>query len=701
MLVVTEQDVEQLLEFINSEEILAYDVESTGLNTRKDTIMGFGVSSSTSGFYIPCNRYDTVLSTVLPAGPGPELIKLVFAALKRKKLLMFNASFDARITKAYFGEDLLPALYADVLLLKHTCDENFPLDLKGIAAHLWGHDVKKEKEELKEAIKANGGTSKQYFKADTGVLARYCIQDCLLTYRLYNHYSRELRAQGLEDFYYKDEVLPLYKLVTIPMEEAGVALDLPKLLLAQEDIKVAIAKLEDAVQAAIATHLDAVFKPWFLTKEYPLSTWKGNVTLLGRAFTDGYSAHMSEIEFQEQAWRRDAEEHMFNLQSKHHLKKLFFDTLKEKPLSTTPTGQPQVDEAFLAGMVVKHGWCSILIEYNKLQKIKSTYIDRLLEEQENGIFYASFQQHRTVSGRYSGDLQQLPRTLEPSQASEAVVHFNNLIREFIVPRSNNVLVSADYEQLEPTVFAHTSRDEALQRIFNDGTDFYSTVAIQTEHLASVSAIKTATDYLGKVNKIARQKAKSYALGIAYGMTGYKLKFELDCSEEEANKLVESYLNAFPKLRRWMNESRNTVKDTGAIKTETGRMRHMPEVKRLFKKYGPVIDNDLELWKCYYHMPSLYVQVKADRKIYKNLLNNAINFQVQGLAASIMNRACIALALKGHVPILQVHDQIVFDCSKQEATELGALIKHTMENTTKLSVPLRTDPIYGESFRKCK
>ncbi len=140
-------------------------------------------------------------------------------------------------------------------------------------------------------------------------------------------------------------------------------------------------------------------------------------------------------------------------------------------------------------MANKYKWASLLRDYNKLNKIKGTYIDRILDNQENGIFYPSFQQHKTVSGRYGSDLQQLPRPLEENQASEVVRKYNNEIRKLFIAGENYVFIDSDYESLEPHVFAHVSGDERLKDIFRSGCDFYSTIAIATEKLDGVSAVK--------------------------------------------------------------------------------------------------------------------------------------------------------------------------------------------------------------------
>ena len=694
LLVKSETDLQAALAFVLQHEVLAYDTETTGLNPRQDKVIGFGVSTEMDGFYFPIWSYDTASEQLVSTGLDPQPI---LQALAQKKLLMFNASFDARFTKFNLGVDLVPALHCDVLLLKHTCDEEFPFGLKEISTKLWGTDAKAEKVAMQESIKANGGSAHQYYKADLSLMAAYCVQDCRLTYRLYNFYSRDLERQGLQNFFYEDEVLPLYKELTIPMEERGVRLDMPKLSSALIEISADLEQLEASIQSAITPNL-ALFTKWFLNKDYPAKTFTGKVPVWAKK-------HATQAD----AWLADAgsDAYMFNLLSKHHLKKLFFDTLDCVPLSKTPTGQPQVNDEFLQSVREQYAWVPLLQDYNKLTKLKGTYIERLLHESENGRFYPSFQQHRTVSGRYAGDLQQLPRPLEVQQASELVRKHNNRVREFIVPDEGSMLVSADYEQLEPSVFAHTSGDQALKDIFISGDDFYSTVAIRTEGISSVSADKNAANYLGKVDKPARQKAKTYALGIAYGMSGYKLKFEIGTNDIVANQLVIDYLTAFPKLAEWMNESQAKVRADGRISTQSGRVRHMPAAVRLHARYGAAFQDSLQLWKQFNAKPVEYAKAKQDYREYKNLMNNAINFQVQGLAASIVNRAAIALTreLKAQglqaAVCMQVHDELVLNVPQNEIDCVCALTKLIMETNMKLSVPLRTVPQTGANFKECK
>lgn len=487
---------------------------------------------------------------------------------------------------------------------------------------------------------------------------------------------------NLKEFFYT-EVMELYKTVTIPLEETGIQLDMALLAKTQQEITRDLEKLEWGIQEAIVPHL-GIFTEWFLNKDYPTETWS---TKKPTAWT---KLHKTQAD----AWRFDnPDSFMFNLQSKYHLKKLFFDTLKETPLSKTPTGLPQVDEEFLDSMALKYTWAADLIQYNKLNKLKGTYIDRFLEDQEDGILYPSFMQHRTVSGRYGSNIQQMPRSVDASSGI-LVARYTNLVRSFITARPGNKLISADYAQLEPRTFCHVSGDEALRDIFISGQDFYTTIGCRVLGLLELT-------------KKQRQDAKVYALGIPYGMTGFKLKFEIGCTQETANALVNSYLSSFPKLQSWMHSTKCFARDDSNIKSQLGRIRHLPQIPALFNKYGRAIEDDLELWKRYNEYPAVYAQAKQDRRMYKNCMNNALNYQIQSMAASIINRASIALnrnlksqGLKARL-VAQVHDELILDIPESEVETVSKLVQDAMENTTRISVPLIAKPVVAFRYSDCK
>jgi DNA polymerase-1 len=243
----------------------------------------------------------------------------------------------------------------------------------------------------------------------------------------------------------------------------------------------------------------------------------------------------------------------------------------------------------------------------------------------------------------------------------------------------------------------------MQEIFQRGLDFYSHIAIMTERLQGVSADKKAPNYLGKVNKSKRQNAKPYALGIPYGMSGYKLKFELNIEQEEADQLVANYLAAFPDLASWMQQCHAECYTKGYVTVETGRKRRFPLAIKIYNKYGEAILNDLTLWKKYHDEPGVYTEAKKARRQFKNFLNNSVNVKIQGLAASLINRACIQTARKFRDEglqsfiCLQVHDEIVSYGPTHESLRVGQIMQEVMENNYQISVPLKAEPQSSETY----
>ena len=730
---------------IKDNEYIAYDTETTGLNTRKDKVIGIAFSGEENvGFYLPLYYWNNDSLKHAIDNPYYKAVDLL-NELNKKKLIMHNASFDCRITKSNFGIDLLDSLHCDTILLKHAVDEERPFGLKDIAKKIQkqiGLDVEKaanaEQIDMIESIKANGGsvTKDKYelYKADMNKIGVYACADVDLTLRVFNYYGKVLKAENLENFFYRDETMPLLKHVTIPMESRGIPLNMELLSSSKEEIEKDIIELEKNIQESIQP-LIPEFEKWYLWLKYPprrsgsFAQALANHAQLDLPKTNSgrFSLTTSNLEqlepsiykdyllggdylpedivdiVQRTMFNEEDEDYMFNLSSKHHLKKLFFEILNETPVSKTDKGNPQVDHLFLHSIKDKYKWMPLLLDYNKLQKLKGSYIDRFLDSQEDGVFFPSFFQHRTISGRYGSDIQQLPRPLESGQASDLVIKHTNKIRKLFISGEGYAFIDADYESLEPHVFAHVSGDDGLRNIFINGNDFYSTIAIATESLSDVSADKKADNYLGKVNKSLRQKAKAYALGIPYGMESFALSKTLDIGQKEAERLINKYLEAYPDLYNWMEKSNDKCLKEGFVKSQAGRIRHLKiasafwydqnERKELFDKKGNVIDS-LELWKNWNENPKKYSSYKWKRKQLKNSLNNAKNFQIQSLSASITNRACIAIAkelkrqgVDGYI-CAQIHDQIIVRVPASQASRWKKTVQYLMENTYKISMPLK-------------
>lgn len=714
--------------FITSHDQISLDIETNSLNVRNGIIIGIGFSTTEQAFYLPTFEWkDEDLVEVVPR----EKVIGILNMLHDKQLTGWNLSFDMRFIYHYYGIDLIKNIYIDGMLLKHTVDEERPFRLKEVSAMVFGTDATKEQEEMKESIRANGGGDTDFYKCDLDIMAKYCMQDCKLNARLIEHYLPKLVEENLENFFFLDEVMPLYREVTIPMELKGVPVDLELIKSTKSEIREDIESLEQEILRDIDPMLDD-FKDWFLNKEYPAKN-KGAFAQavcqyaeldLPKTASGNYSLSSANVhklryspfkEFlqhntplpaaivREIQMNMHGDAPMFNISSKDHLKRLFFDRLQVKPTSKTAKGNPQVNHFFLEDIKDRFDFVPKIITYNKLCKLESAYVDRFLENQEEGMFYPSFMQHRTISGRYGSDIQQLPRPMEPGDAPEVVVKYNNRMRKFFISGKGYKFIDADYESLEPHVFAHVSGDERLRDIFRKGHDFYSTIAIKTEGLEGVSADKKADNYLGKVNKNLRQKAKTYSLGIIYGMGAFALGKTLDIPQSAAERLVEGYLSGFPDLRNWMDKSAEECKLKGRIKVESGRVRRFPKAPGLYRKYGEKLLDALELWKEYNDHPAKYQQMKYLHKEMKNAVNNSRNVQIQGLAASIVNRSAIAInryikahGIDGYV-CAQIHDQLIVRVADEYAEHMKVIQQDLMESTYTITIPLKAPAEIAENW----
>lgn len=669
--------------------MIALDIETNSLNPRTGKIIGFSYSDGKTSRYICHLKWE---NNTLVEGYSKQRCIAILNYFKDKKLLLHNASYDLQFIKNYFGVDLLPALHCDTMLLAHFIDENkMSYGLKELGAELLGADAKEEQIALKEHLKARGAGPKEFYKADLDIIAKYACKDVELTARLYNILTPELKNPDL--FY--GEIMAVYKEVVIPMQARGVQFDVPKAFNYLITIKSDMELIKSDILREIAPHLDKFYAVYY-DHNYPLKS-RGLVA-------DKMKLGMTLLEAQK-AVAKDKGDEGFNILSKHHLAQLFFDIMHLQPLSYTDKKAPQVDEDFLESIKDEHPFAANLILYNKLNKIKSTYYERFLDEHEDGIFYPQYFLHRTVSGRMSGDFQQLPRPLESGHP--LLMKYNNVIRELFIARPGHIIVDDDYDSLEPRIFASVAGDQELIDIFKNGHDFYSTIAIMVEKLQNVSADKKAENYLGKVNKNARQKAKAYSLGIAYGLDDYKLHKDLNIPQHEAKKLVEGYFSAFPKLYNWMIETKKAILQNGEISTRFGRTRHQREVVVLYKKHGDAILNALDLWKKYNESPAIYAQAKKDYKVVRHAINNAYNHQIQGLAGHILNKAAIAIArqfrasnLDAHI-IGAIHDELIIECIESQKETVASIVRDCMENTTKIEVPLTAIPSFGYNLKEAK
>jgi len=765
-----EETLKLLHQHILDSDVIAVDTETTGLNPRKNKIIGWSVSGGEGvGFYLPTLVFDyekdeLVLQEI--NGKSTEVIsRNLLKLLIGKKLVFHNASFDVQFIKNYFGVDLLPSVYVDTGLLVHTVYEEGafgfgnPFGLKSIAImnqKELGLDVQeaanKEQIELKESIKSNGGSTTkvlyEIFKADLDILSKYASADTDLTLRICNLYLKKLKEEGLEKFFFEEEVMPIYREVTVPMEAAGVDLDIELIEKVYNEI---VEDQKANKEIVMKSLLDiAEVKEWVVATamtNFPVShkgNWAQNlitrysIPLPKSEKTGKYSLTQKNIEAFEPSndnerlvkeflltgdesiledvekvrismamWKESNDGEYINIQSKKHLGEIVFKYMGIEPKvkgANTKSGRAKFDMDMVKELAKEYPWAENLRVYNRLLKIKSTYVDRFRDRQEDGRYYFYFKQNGTVSGRYGSDAQQLPKPLEEGEEAPIIMKYVNVVRKFLIAGNGRKVIDADYESLEPHCFASVTGDKALQEIFNKNWDFYSTVAIKTEKLNEdtarfpngVSADKSASNYLKKLDAPARNKAKAYSLGIAYGMEAYALKMTLGVDQKTAERLVQGYLDGFPQLKEWRENSRLQVKAHGYIKNYVGRVRHLPKVQKTYIKF----QDKMMDWRFRKELEQTYgkdVVLQAYRD-YRNGLNNCLNFQLQSLAAAVVNRAALKINQKAKelgIDALcqaQVHDQLIVNVDEKDAEMFAPYVQDIMENTTKLpGVTLKAPP----------
>jgi DNA polymerase I-like protein with 3'-5' exonuclease and polymerase domains len=759
-IVLEDVNFKTLLQELADASVVAYDCETTGLNPRKDKVIGVSFTTKqNTGWYIPILTWDKESQSLVSFEDGRSWTVEALNICKAKKLVMHNGAFDIKFAHYDLGVNLLSALHADTMLMIHTLQEEGPFALKDFSQqnklHL-GFDeedvANQEQLDLEENVKANGGkwlkSDKQMYKADLYILAKYAIADTDLTFRLFNFLNYRLEQEGLQEFFYEEEVMPLYKLVTIRMESKGVYLDMQKLVDNFNDITEDIKALQNSIANELLStfhgmnfvhrRLREEFSPsnkgafaqevckffnlplprlasgkYQITKktvENCLVSVKDQTRERACAFLLDPQLQLTDeevVEIQKRLLKeKEDAEHFININSKQHLGTIVFEFIGIPPLTKTDKGAGQFNEDFVEYLADKYNfnWAKKLRVYNKLVKIKSSTFERLLTSQENGVFYPQFKQHATTSGRFGSDLQQLPRPLEDGADDPLIVKYTNVIRELVIPKPGYVFIDDDYESLEPRVFADDAGDQALIKIFTDNLDMYSVVAIMAEGISDASADKNAPNFLKKIYPDKRQNAKAYALGIRYGMKSGKLASSLNIEEDEAQVIIDNYFKAFPNLKNKMDSYLLEAKKTGKVTSKFGRVRHLPTVKLIYSRYGDEILDYKNLGTLAKRHYVKYDDLKLLRKEYNGLLNNALNFPIQSAATSIVNRAAIAMTkrfvaekLDAWVS-LQIHDQLVISAREDQRSRVAEIVQDCMENTNLLSMPLIAKPQFAYNLK---
>ncbi|ATX80082.1 DNA polymerase I [Mariprofundus aestuarium] len=347
----------------------------------------------------------------------------------------------------------------------------------------------------------------------------------------------------------------------------------------------------------------------------------------------------------------------FNIQSPKQLGELLFDKLGIAGGKKTKSGQWATGQEVLEGLADEHEVPRLILEVRQLSKLKSTYSDALpkLIHRDTGRVHTSFNQAITTTGRLSSsdpNLQNIP--IRSSEGRE--------IRKAFIAEAGNVLIAADYSQIELRLMAHYSEDVALCQAFENGEDIHAATA------AAVNGVD-----LDEVTGEMRRRAKVINFGILYGMSAFGLAKQLGISRSESQAFIETYFERYPTVRAFMDNTLERARELGYVETLLGHRVYVPEIT---SKNGM-------------------------RRAYAE--RTAINAPLQGSAADIIKVAMIHLHRRLHEELpqatitLQVHDELIVEAPAAQAEKAAIIMKETMESAVQLHVPLIVDIGMGSNW----
>ena len=360
-------------------------------------------------------------------------------------------------------------------------------------------------------------------------------------------------------------------------------------------------------------------------------------------------------QYESQIYKEAGEE--FKIGSTQQLGRILFEKLELPVIAKTPKGKPSTRENVLSELATQHPLPGLILDWRQLSKLKSTYVDALgtLVHPETRRIHTNFSQTVAATGRLSSNspnLQNIPIRTEQGRA----------IRKAFIPIEGNVLMSADYVQIELRILAHMSGDAHLKKAFEEGQDIHTATA------ALVYKIPVE-----EVTKDQRRKAKEVNYGIPYGISAFGLAQRLRCPMKEAQELIEQYQKSYPSVAGLLARLVEAAREKGYAETLLGRRRYVPGIN---------------------------ARNRNERSASERI---AVNMPIQGTQADMIKIAMVriqnSLKEKGMQSkmILQVHDELVFSVPENEVDTLRALIVPEMVNALPLDVPIEVDANTGVNW----
>nr|WP_138159724.1 DNA polymerase I [Peptoniphilus catoniae] len=453
-----------------------------------------------------------------------------------------------------------------------------------------------------EDLLGKGAKKKKFSDIDYSELAKYFSFYLNTVYKLMDKQLEKIKEQEMDNLYYEVE-LPLVEVLS-SMELTGI-------------------RTEESILNEIGADLDKNIK-----------------------------------DLEEKIYKESGEE--FNINSPKKLGEILFEKMNLPVIKKTKTGYSTSADV-LEKLQGRSEIASYVLEYRKLAKLKSTYIEGLkdLINPKTGRIHSHFNQTVTSTGRISStepNLQNIPIKTEEGR----------LIRKALMSSEGCELVDADYSQIELRVLASISKDKDMIEAFKNGEDIHRRTASQVFHV----------DF-DEVTPLLRSRAKAVNFGIVYGISDYGLSQNLNIPKKVAGEYIDNYLNHYKGIKNFMTEAVELAKEKGYAKTILNRRRYIPELNA--KNYN--------------------IRSFGERI--------AINTPIQGSAADIIKIAMVKIyqelknkKMKSKL-ILQIHDELVVDAREDEKEEVKKLMIKIMESTVNMDVDLKVDLEVGKSLYETK
>lgn len=407
-----------------------------------------------------------------------------------------------------------------------------------------------------------------------------------------------------------------------------------------------------AIQNLHTTDLDLAVEP-------VLKKMSENGVLVNLKFLKKLGKELKEKLFELEEGVYKSVGHQFNLNSPKQLSEVLFDELKLPVFRKTKTGR-STDEETLRELSGTHLMIPLILQYRQLFKLTSTYIEALPKAVgSDGRIHSTFNVDGAATGRLSSqnpNLQNIP--VKGEVGSE-------IRKAFIAPKGK-VILGADYSQIELRILAHLSGDENLKKAFKNELDIHT-----------VTAAKIFNVPVDQVSKSQRMVGKTMNFATLYGQGAHALSRQLGVDYQTAKQYIEEYFAQFPKVRAWMSSVLEAGYKEGYAETIWGRKRFIPEL------------------------------LAGDRRLKAAGERMAVNMPVQGTQADMIKKAMVEIDKQLEVKgveckmILQVHDELLFECSPKKVEDVAKMVKKEMEKALKLDVPVLVDLKIGPNWGEMK